>query len=444
MALPASFFDFAQRCPVECVPVGAAATGSLPLVYRLDPSAPSLAVAFCIRAGVAYESPADWGASHFLEHILMRGTEKYPSLYDLARQVEGLGGQNSAYSTRDLAVYWVKLPPGQDRLAVDILTQILFHPVIKQKYIDAERLIVAQERQRERTNPSAYTSLAMEGLLLEPSPISRHPVGEDAFLEGLTPGYLYNFLGQYYHRDNLSVAAAGCLSSNFVELLGEALRPIRGGNQAVEAEFEVPAHLDAQHSVARRVSPHKQQVFVALGWRVPIVNRQELITWRVINTLLGSGYTSLLNQRLRERESLTYVCQTSFNAYGDYGVLKLHMALVDRDLPKAIEQVEEIIAEVAELKVSPIIFAEAKVRHAAGLVFRHENPFEIVRLLGHTYAREGQVFSLVDYLQQTAQVELENAANLAKQYLSPSQRFLLLYSGSPMVPQLYPDAVELP
>lgn len=450
-ALPPAFQAFARSHPAQLEHLGAE---GIPFVHCRDASSPSVALAFFLRAGVLYESPQEWGMSHFLEHVLMRSTQAYASLYELSRKIEGIGGQTSAYSTRDLVGYWVKIPAGQEAAGLDVLAHILFGSDIRPEAIAAERAIIAQERVRERTNPSLFTSLAVESLLLEPHPISRHPVGEDAFLQALTPGQLNQFLGRVYNRTNLVVVGAGNLAANVGDLISAAAARCRLGDAVVPADFTLPDRWQGWPAGKQRVvivpSAHKEQVFVALAWRFPVTSRRELLAARVLNTLLGAGYTSLLNVTLRERESLTYVCSTATNYYaqvaggaadsGGTGIFKVHMGVNKRNLARSLELLHAIIADVAQEHVSPDIFAEAKVRHAASVVYRYENSLDVARLLAHAWVREGYLQDLDEYLRMIESVSLEEVSALARQWLTESDNTLLLQTGAPEVEALYPQA----
>ncbi len=369
----------------------------------------------------------------------MRGTRRYATLYDLTRRIEGIGGRISAWSTRDLTSYWVKLPPGQERAGLEVLTQVLFRPTLAPEFILAERAIIRHERLRERNNPSGFVSHAIESLLLQPSPASRHPVGEDAELARMNPDFLRSFLQQYYHRSNLVVAAAGALGPNLLQDVDEALADAPEGLPAAPADFELDSALRGQ-SVVLHPSPQSEQVFLGLGWSFPVTSQRELVTWRVANTLLGSGYTSLLNQALRERESLTYVCSTALNTYAGTGIFKVHLALAERDLERVLERIEAIIEDLGYLRVPPDIFQEAAVRHAAGLVFRCEDSLEVARLLGQTMSRDGEAFQLSAYLRQVESVTMEEAAHLVRRHLTPEKRRLLLHTGSERIRRLFPKA----
>ena len=435
MPLPEGLKSFARAWPIHSVQ----APGQVPLVFRPTPGHPTTTLLFCMRAGVRYESAQHWGASHFLEHILMRGTDRYPTLFDLTRRIESLGGRISAYSTRDLTAFWVKLPPGQEPVALEVLTQVLFHPTLAPEFIEAERAIIRQERLRERHNPAAFVSQAIESLLLQPSPLSRHPIGEDGELARMTPEFIRSFLDQYYHRSNLVIAAAGNLSANLPELVRRATDALPDGPPAREADFLLDSPLQGK-SVVLHPSASREQVFLGLGWSFPVSSRRELVTWRVVNTLLGAGYTSLLNQCLREQESLTYVCSTALNTYAETGLFKMHMALAERDLEQVLERVQGILDDLAGDRVPDDLFREAAVRHAAGIVLRWEDSLEVARLLGQTFSREGEPFRLDRYLEEVEAVTREEASELARRFLTPNRRRALLHGGSPRLEKLFPEA----
>jgi len=434
MPLPEGLKAFAAAHPVQAL-----LTAGVPLVQHPTPGFPTATLLFCMRAGVRYESRQHWGASHFLEHILMRGTERYPTLYDLTRRIEGIGGRISAWSTRDLTSYWVKLPPGQEATGLEILTQVLFRPRLDPEFIQAERAIIRHERLRERHSPSGFVSQAIESLLLQPSPVSRHPVGEDTELARMSPDFLRSFLRKSYHRANLVVAAAGNLSADLPQTLDRALAEAPDGVPATPADFELDCPLQGQ-SVVLHPSAQPEQVFLGLGWSFPVASRRELVTWRVANTLLGSGYTSLLNQALREQESLTYVCSTALNTYAGTGIFKMHLALAERDLERVLDRIQAILGDLAGLRVPPDIFQDAAVRHAAGLVFRCEDSLEVARLLGQTMSRDGEPFGFSTYLRQVESVTLEEVADQVRRHLTVEKRQMILHTGSERIRKVFPEA----
>lgn len=438
--LPNSFTNFAELRE----PAVLKTKYDVPFVVSSDPRSPATTIMAVIRAGVRYESQEDWGASHFLEHLLMRGTQQYPTLYELTRSLESLGGQTSAYSTRDLTAFWVKVPGGCEKCGFDVLSELLLQPALNPEHIEAERRIIDHERRRELANGATFASNTLESLLLAPNPMSRHPIGTDEGLNRMDRHYLRGCLDRWYHRGNMCLSAFGNLdTASLINLTDDFLSKVPNGAATMPANFLAESNAHKDGTVLYKASANKEQVFLALGWRFPILTHRELVTWRVINTLLGAGYTSLLNQELREKNSLTYLCTTAMNAYDGMGIFKLHMAMRAEDLAKALAMVDQIIASLSDGKIAADLFSEAAMRHAANLVYRSESALETVRLLGHSMARDGELFSWRRYLKDVEEVKPEEAAQLAAKYLSPQQRLTFVYSGAEGLKQVFPEMTTI-
>lgn len=433
MQLPECFKQFARRREPQAVSAGE----NINFAVCPDAGSPFVHLMIAVKAGVRYEDSSRWGASHFLEHVLMRGTEKYSTLWELARRAEGDGGMASAYSTRDLTAYWMKMPAGREEAGLDILNQVLFHPTLKDEYIEAERSIIVHERRREESDYASYVSNNVESLLLAPNPMSRHPVGRDSDLAKMDSAFLRRCLNDWYHLGNMSFIAVGNVAPDFRNKLErffggapvkEAVKP---ANFLVKAEYP-------DGSVIVKKSPQKNQIVISMGWRFPVFSFEDLLTWRVINTLLGSGYTSLLNLELREKHSLTYICNTVMNVYDGMGIFKMYMAMHEDDLPKVLQMTDGILADMGGSGLTDTLFSEAVMRHASALIARMESPFETSRLLAHSLSRDGELFSASHYLEVLEGISKERASELIKRWLDPADRLVFVCSGSDKVEHMFP------
>lgn len=438
MKLPASFKEFA-RC--RSAQVMEFSNGARCVVCPNDGS-PFAYIFAAVRTGVRYEDRQEWGASHFLEHVAMRGTERFPALHDLSRCAEGIGGQISAYSTRDLTAYWVRVPSGLEALGFELLDQVLFKPLLRQQSIDSEREIIIHERQRELADYGIYVSHAVESLLLAPNPMSRPPVGDDAGLAEMDSAYLSSFHQRIYNRSNLVVIGCGNLSDNFAKSAEDFWQNVPYGTAVKPANFLIESEYP-DGSVVLKTSGPAEQAFVSMGWRFPVLTYNDLLTWRVINTLLGAGYSSLFNLELREKNSLTYTCRTAINVYDGMGVFKLYLSAHVKELPKVIGIVEEIIANVAADSLEENIFNEAVMRHAAGVVSKWSNPCEAAPLLGHALSRDGIVFDFAAYLAELEKVGKRRAAELVKKWLNPVDRLVCMSGSAPELRDLFPRTFVL-
>lgn len=433
MKLPVSFKEFAHRRSAKILEF----SNGTRCVVCPNEGSPFVYIFAAVRTGVRYEDREEWGASHFLEHVAMRGTEKFPALHDLSRCAEGIGGQISAYSTRDLTAYWVRVPSGLEPLGFELLEQVLFKPLLRQQSIDSEREIIIHERQRELADYGIYVSHTVESLLLAPNPMSRPPVGDDVGLAKMNSEYLRSFHQRIYNRSNLVVIGSGNLGEGFADCAEDFWQKVPYGNVVKPANFLIESQYP-DGSVILKTSGPKEQAFVSMGWRFPVLTHNDLLTWRVINTLLGAGYSSLFNLELREKNSLTYTCRTAINVYDGMGVFKLYLSAHVKELPKVLSIVEKIIADVAANSLDENIFNEAVMRHAAGVVSKWSNPCEVAPLVGHALSRDGIVFDFVDYLQELEKVVKGRAAELVKKWLNPVDRLVCMSGSAKELETLFP------
>ncbi|HAH06130.1 MAG TPA: hypothetical protein DCM05_06315 [Elusimicrobia bacterium] len=412
----------------------------VPVSILKNPASPSLGVVFLFKDGVAYEPQELWGIAHLLEHMVFRGTEKHPSLYEVSRRAESLGGRVSAYSTREATAFWVKMPPGAEEEALGLLVELLTRPLLRPDHLESEKTVIRQERLRELSNPGLAASLLLEGLLLQPDPASRHPIGSEESVAAFDCARLQEHLARAYHRGAMAVSAAGCLSPDFEKKLAAALAAFPTGPARRKAAFRV-ASAGPDAPVVLLSSHHKTQVHLSAGWRFPAFE-DERWAWQVLNALLGAGYTSLLNVLLREKEALTYLCTTKLVFHGEEGLLKINLALDDKDLGRALPLIENLLADVAGKKVPEALFQEAVVRHAAGQVFQLEDPVETARALGHGLLRGGEPFTFSRALERLEGVGFAQAAELAGK-LTPAARKLVLHTGSSRAREVFPDAASM-
>lgn len=431
----ASLKSLARRRPTETV-----SAAGVPTALIRTPEAASSGVLVCFRDGVAYEPEDLWGISHFLEHAVFRGTETHPSLYDISRAVERFGGRVSAHSTREMTAYWAKIPPGHEGAALEVLAELVSKPLLKDEHIEAERAIISQERRREAASPATVCALAVESLLLRPSPLSRHPVGSPESLERIDQKALRGHLAEAYHRGSAAAAAAGALPDGFLAGLEKTLGSLPDGRPRPRADFAAGSRLAGADAVIIP-SPMRNQAQLCMGWRFPVESEEERLAWRAVNTLLGAGYTSLLNRTLREKENVTYLATTKLSVYPEGAVFKVSLGTAARDLERAAGLVSRVLEDVAEGKISEDLFAEAVTRHAANVVFRMEEPLETARILGERLMRDGAGFSFEEYVSGLEAVDFREAAELVRRHLVGVGPKTVLCTGSEEARRAFPGAV---
>ena len=163
-----------------------------------------------VGTGSRYE---DWtvtgGVSHFLEHLLFKGSAKYPSAEAIALAVDEVGGYNNAYTSEDLTTYYIKVPAIHGELALDILSDMIKTPLLEPTEIDRERGVIIEEMNVWRDDPARFVSTLIPELIFPGNPLGRDIIGTEEVIRTVTPDTIRDYLKQHYGPANLVVSVAG-------------------------------------------------------------------------------------------------------------------------------------------------------------------------------------------------------------------------------------------
>lgn len=432
--IPGSFSKTAENFPTIHFQ-----DNGVPVSYILSSGSPTASVLVSFRSGVAHEEPRDWGISHFIEHMVFRGSRKFPTLYEISRAAERMGGRISAFSTRNMISFWIKTPPGHEEEIFSILDDLLFHSEFRSEFIVKEKEIIKQEIFREINNTSLYNSLLMEEILLSPSPSSRHPIGVESNISEFNSSRLFDYINSNFNRSSLFISASGNLSTTFKKHLNSFLEGVPSGVAPAKASFKMENKYRNNNTFIHK-SHHKNQAFITIGWKLPEELDSRIIAFRLLNSLLGSGYTSLLNRMLREEKNLTYLCTTQLNCYDKESVYKINLSVSDANALNAISLIHEIINNISTGNIDMDSFNEAVIKHCSHILFKLEDSLEAAKMLSSEYGRNNMPFSLKKYFNDISKINPDQISEIANIYLNSNSSKTLIQTGSESLIKALPNA----
>ncbi|MDX1577614.1 MAG: pitrilysin family protein [Gemmatimonadota bacterium] len=275
--------------------------GTIVLSERMD-SVRSVAVGFWIRQGRVHEAPEEAGASHLLEHMVFKGTERRTPR-DLVWAIEGLGGTLDAYTTHEATAYQARVPESRLDVALDVLCDLAFHPVLRDRDLDLERQVVLEEIASLEESPEDVAFERHAGLLYAGHPYGEPVIGTAESVGALSRERLAALHERTYRASNLIVAAAG--SVDHERLVAELSRRLPASGPATGSLPSVPTP-DGSPGFERLERPGGRQTHIVSGaltvpYRDPL--RYAIV---VAATALGGGMASRLFQRIREERGLAY------------------------------------------------------------------------------------------------------------------------------------------
>lgn len=336
-----------------------------------------------VASGTRDEMASENGASHFLEHMAFKGTERR-SAAAIAEEIENVGGQINAYTAREQTAYYVKVLKEDMALGTDIIGDILTHSTFDPDEMERERGVILQEIGQANDTPDDIIFDHFQSTAYPTQPMGRPVLGTEDLIRSMRRDTLMSYMRRHYAASNIVVAAAGNLEHDrfvdlvqrhFADLPTEAPPPVQPGIYA-GGEFREDRDLDQVHIVLG---------FPAMGYREPLYYPSMLLA-----TLLGGGMSSRLFQEVREKRGLVYSIYAFASPYRDGGLFGIYAGTGESEAAELLPVTLEELAKVQH-GVNAAELQRARAQVKASLLMSLESTGSRCEQL----ARQVQVFGRV-------------------------------------------------
>jgi predicted Zn-dependent peptidase len=379
----------------------------------------SVAVNIAVATGSRLEDfHLNGGVSHFLEHLLFKGTKQYPTAEIMSEVIEEVGGYNSAYTTVDMTNYFLKVPARHTELAFDIMADMIKNPVLDKDEIERERGVILEEFHMWQDDAQRLITTLYPGLLFPDNPLGYSTFGPEEVINTIPRKGIVDYFKTHYRPNNLVVSVAGKLDHEVIVALVEShlgdLEP--GELPGVQTVGREPG--SELVKTYQKDTAQAHFVIVARGYPHHHVDAP---TMQVIMAILGFGASSRLYTEIRERRGLAYHVDTGTENYVDTGMIEVYVgAMVD----KADEAMELALAELERLRHEPVGERElkkVKEQIRASLEMSQESNSGVADRLSRQLALEGQLTSVDDMIKEILAVTFEDVQRVAHEALAPEQ-----------------------
>ncbi|MEN9644558.1 MAG: hypothetical protein RL238_1227 [Actinomycetota bacterium] len=282
------------------------------------PGTLSVATGVWVGVGSRDEPEALSGVSHFLEHLLFKGTDTR-SAQELSRGVDRRGGDFNAFTSKEYTAYYCRLPARHAEFGIELLGDVLTRPALRDDDVHAERQVILEELAMDDDSPDDVAHRTFAARVFPGHSLGRDPGGDRAHVQAITPDDVRGFFRTHYRAENMVVTAVGPLEHD--ELLGlvqAAFADVApGGTRPVR---EAPGGIGSGEAVP----DDTEQVHIVMGGRslARLDPRREALD--VVNHVLGGGLSSRLFEEIRERRGLAYAVYSGVSAYADAGVFQMY------------------------------------------------------------------------------------------------------------------------
>jgi predicted Zn-dependent peptidase len=391
--------------------------GGLRIVTDTLPTVRSAAFGIWVGVGSRDETPVLNGATHYLEHLLFKGTERRSAL-DISSALDAVGGEMNAFTAKEYTCYYARVLDNDLPLAIDVVCDMLTGSLIRQEDVDTERDVVLEEIAMTEDDPGDVVHDLFAQVMYGSSPLGRPVLGTVDTINALTRDQVAGFYKRRYRPEHLVVAAAGNVDhAKVVRLVEKAFAGSLTRTDTVPAEARGGVRALRTAGQAQILDRPTEQAHLVLG--LPGLARRDERRWAlgVLNSALGGGMSSRLFQEVREKRGLAYSVYSYTSAFADSGLFGIYAGCQ----PKRVEEVLKICREELQRVVDEGI-TEEELRRAIGqisgsTVLGMEDTGSLMSRVGKAELCYGTHLSVDELLAKISAVTLDDVREVAASVL---------------------------
>jgi predicted Zn-dependent peptidase len=310
--------------------------------------AQSVACYIMLAAGSRYEEASNRGIAHFAEHMFFKGTERRPTARDLSMEVDKIGGEFNAFTSKEYTGYYIRCAGEQRDIALDVLVDMLRNSKFDAEELEREKGVILEEMNMYYDTPRDYVGSVYEELLFGSNPLGWETLGTRETIKAATRETFIDYLSRWYKPPRIVVGVAGQIGDGLIPKLEELLGDMSGESAGTPA----PAHVE--HTNGPRLRLHRKesdQANICIGIPSYPLEHPDRYALQLLGTVLGTGMSSRLFLEVRERRGLAYYVYAVNSSYTDAGTLVSQAGV---DLNRADEAVGVITQEFRKLATDQV------------------------------------------------------------------------------------------
>ena len=319
------------------------------------PQMRSASCSIWIGAGARYETPEIGGISHFIEHILFKGTKRRKDNLEISQAIEGVGGSINGFTDKEVTCYLVKVPSDEFLLGIDVLADIVLDSLFQEESVERERGVIIEEIKMVRDRPDSWVHVILEDLVWPDHPMGRSTAGTEDSVAAMSRQTILDYFNSFYHPGNIVVSVAGNVSQE------EVTRAVVGffqGREGRDKKTFLQTDTKIQGPSVRVENRDTKQANVALGFPAYDRLHPQRYALELLNVVLGWGMSSRLFQEVRVKRGLAYSVGSQYSSYLDTGILRVYAGV---DPEKGRDAVTVILEQLARIREESIADNELRM-----------------------------------------------------------------------------------
>ena len=387
----------------------------LVIASEVMPHLRSASLGVWVKCGSRFEGADNIGISHFIEHLLFKGT-KTRSAAEIAEEIDSVGGQLNAFTEKEYVGFYAKVLDEHLPFAFDLVSDIVLNPTFPIKEIQRERNVIYEEINMVEDSPQELIlDIYMENFW-RGHPLGRPISGTKKSVAQIARSDVRKFFKSNYNASNTVIAVAGNIRHREVHRLAE--RYFSHLEPGVAANPGLPPKIHAGRLIRRKA--HLEQTHICLGTLSPPVASEERYCSHLLSNILGGGMSSRLFQNIREKRGLVYSIYSMLNLYHDAGALVVYAGMAHENASEVVELTLKEFGKLRERLVSPQELKRAKENIKGSVMLSLESSSSRMTHLAQQQIYYGRFYKLEEILGAVEHVTARDIRNLANRIFDSS------------------------
>ncbi|MBH0182355.1 MAG: insulinase family protein [Nitrospira sp.] len=385
------------------------------LVTEQIPTLKSVTVGMWVNAGSRDESPAQAGYSHFIEHMFFKGTATR-SATDISREIDALGGEMNAFTTRETTTFYVKVLDQHLPKALNLLSDLFHRSRFGSKEIEKEKQVVLEEIRMVQDDPEDLVQELHTGLVMGRHPLSRPILGQEPTIAKLRRDDLLDYVGTHYRPQEMVLAVAGNFDQRRLEQTMARTFGRHRPSVSAEPRRRWPPDI-CGGVVTKRKS--LEQVHLCVGLKGIPAGHKDRYAAYVLNSVLGGSVSSRLFQEIREKRGLAYSIYSFLSGYSDGGTMTVYAGTRAQEVERVLDLIRREVRKMAARGIERAELKRTKDQMKGSLMLSLESSHSRMNKLAKDELITGGHTSLEEMLSDIDAVTGQRVAHVAQELFAP-------------------------
>ncbi|GAA0298404.1 putative Zn-dependent peptidase [Gracilibacillus halotolerans] len=377
----------------------------LRIILEEIPTVRSVTIGIWIKTGSRFETKEENGISHFIEHMLFKGTTKR-NAQDIAEAFDAIGGEVNAFTSKEYTCLYAKVLDTHQSIAMDILADMVLDSLFDPVELEREKKVILEEIHMTNDIPDDIIHDYLSAISFRDHPLAQPILGNEENIEAITRDDLLHYMEKYYVPHNIVISIAGNANSDFLEEVSQHFMHLESKSTIPSLTLQQPIFHQGMYSEEKAI----EQAHLAFGFEGLSSKDKDYYSMVMMNNLLGGGMSSRLFQEIREKQGMAYSIYSFHNSYEDSGLLTIYAGTSYAMIDKAEDQILSIIKEMSIDGVSDAELNRSKEQLKGLLLLGLEGTTSKMSRNASNEWLYGNVLSVneeLEYIEQVTREDLE-------------------------------------